>query len=119
MANELTLTTSLTYNKGAISVALAKSGLQFNVAGTAFTESAATVPTSATAIPLGSVGTPGFILAINLDTTNYVTILDSVSGNACVKLKPGEPALFRLASSAPAWKANTASCTVLYLIIPD
>ena len=119
MAKELTVSASLNFVKSAISAALAKSGLQVDVSGSTFAEGAATVTTSVTAIPLGSVGTPGYLLALNLDATNYVTIYDSAAGNACVKLKPGEVCVFRCATSAPAWKANVASCSVLYLVIAD
>lgn len=119
MAKELTVSASLSFVKSAISAALAKTGVQFDVSGSTFAEGAATVTTSPTAIPLGSVATPGYLLAMNLDGTNYVQILDSAAGNACVKLKAGEVCVFRCATSAPAWKANVASCSVLYLVISD
>lgn len=119
MANELTLTAALSFSKGKVSVAMNLSGLQVTVSGSDYLHETMTVPTSITALGLGSVATPGFIIIRNNDATNYVDVYDSAAGNACVRIKPGEIAMFRFAVTTPAAKANTASVQIEYLLIPN
>lgn len=76
------------------------------------------IPTTAggTALNLGAVATPGWLFIQNMDAANYVTILNATSGSSCVKLLPGEFALFRCASATPALLANTAGVEVQYIL---
>ena len=119
MANELTLTGSITFAKGNVgSISMLKSGVQFTVSGTNYSRQTTSVGTSAfTALDIGSITTPGFIFIQNNDTTNYVEVSASTSANGCVKLLPGEFAIFRCATTTPAVKAHTAACVVEYLLI--
>ena len=79
------------------------------------------IPTTAggTALALGAVGTPGWCMIFNLDTVNYVTILNAASGNACIKIRAGEFALFRCGSAAPAVLANTGAVTIQYIVMDN
>ena len=119
MAQEITATATLTYAKGNISaVTMGKSGSRFDVAGNNYERGTQTITTSsAQAIGLGSIGTPGWFFIQNNDATNYVTIFDATSGNAFLKLKPGEFAMGRFAAAAPAAQANTASVIVEFMIV--
>lgn len=119
MAQEITATASLAYSKGSIaSVSMAKSGSRFDVSGSNYERGTQTITTSSPqAIGLGSVGTPGWFYIQNNDATNYVTIFDATSGNAFLKLKPGEFAVGRFAATAPAAQANTASVAIEYMIV--
>ena len=121
MANELTVTGSLAYAKGNIaSVSMAKSGKQFSVSGSNYERGTQVITTSSPqAISLGSVGTTGWFFIQNNDATNYVTIYDATSGNAFLKLLPGEFALGRFAAAAPAAQSNTASVTIEYMIVEN
>lgn len=120
MANELTLSASLSYAKNNITVALSVASLLANVAGNgleALNNYVAT--TSDTALPLGSVTSAGgYLFIINTDPTNYVTIKSAVGGTPLTRILAGQFALFRLDNSVtvPSIQANTASCIVKYAI---
>ncbi len=119
MAQEITATASLAYTKGSIpTVSMVKSGSRFDVAGNNYERGTQTMGTGGVvAIGLGSVGTPGWCFIQNNDATNYVDVYDSTGGNAFVRLKPGEFFLGRLAATAPAARANTASVAIEYMIV--
>ncbi len=60
--------------------------------------------------------TLGWALLCNLDETNYVQV-SHTSKSILIRLPPLGPALIRLnTAEAPLAKANTAPCTVQYLI---
>lgn len=121
MANELTLSFSSKLTKGTLSVPQwSVPALLVTVSGDNPVENTQSVGTSAEALVLGDVGTCGYFMAKNLDATNYVEIFPDNAGSAAsAKLKAGEVALFRLGTSTPYAKANTASCRLQYRIIPD
>ncbi len=117
MANELTLNLALSFVKSAISTTMTSGTVKFTVSGVDYVRETWTVPTSITAIPLGGVATPGYCMITNKDATNYVDIYDSTGGNACIRLLPGEWAVFRFKTTAPAAKSNTATCQVEFILI--
>jgi hypothetical protein len=73
--------------------------------------------TTAAAIPLGGVTTPGGVAYFkNLDATNYLEIGFDSSGFVSIsKLLPGQVALIPLVN-APWARANTAACLLQYRI---
>jgi hypothetical protein len=77
------------------------------------------IDTSAEAIKLGDVTTPGAYYIKNLDSTNYVELLDAIAGNVFGKLKPLEETIGRFGCAAPAAKANTAAVDIEVLIVQD
>jgi hypothetical protein len=122
MANEITASGSLSAAKGNFAAeALAVSTLRATLAGTRFLKEPQTIPTTAggTAIKLGDLASIGWFFIKNLDPTNYVEILNAVSGAVFLKLAPGEFAMGRFASAvtAPAALANTASVQIEVLIL--
>lgn len=125
MAAEITVSMLLSMLKSGVAASLQDPTppalAQFNMAGSSYVQEVMSVPTTAggTAIPLGSIVTPGWFAAINLDPTNYVTVLSAVAGTALVKLKAGEPCLFRFSTAVPAMLANTAPCRVQFLLLDN
>ena len=121
MANEITLTFSLSFFKPAImpvAISKALTGVQFTVTGTTYIEHSLLVPTSATAFPLGTLTSPHWALFINQDLTNYVQIMNGASGAVLLRLQPGEGFPCPLDPTAvPYGIAHTAACQVDYLII--
>jgi hypothetical protein len=119
MANELTLTGSLAFAKAPVAtVNMLKSGVQFTVAGTNYARQTVSVGTSSfVALDIGAITTAGYIFVQNNDTTNYVELAASTSASGCVKLLPGEFAIFRCATSTLSAKAHTAACVIEYILI--
>lgn len=122
MANEITISASLSVAKGNVSSeALAISALKATLAGEDFIKATQSIPTTAggTAIGLGGLSTVGWMLIKNNDNTNFVDILTAVSGTAFARLKPGEICLFRIAPAltAPAAMANTAAVMIESILI--
>jgi hypothetical protein len=122
MANELTVSVTLSFQKGTGSkIALALSGV-FDVAGSAFIHGVQEIGTSEEAISLGGVpaANVGYMICKNLDATNFISIHPATGVVDLVKLNPGEPALFRLDDTdaqAPYALADTAACDLQYIIV--
>lgn len=75
-----------------------------------------------TEIPYGSVSTPGFLVLINLDETNFVHLGPVVAGifMPAHKLKPGEPALVRVDPGVVlAAVADTAALLLSFRLYQD
>ena len=117
MANELTITLNMSYNKPPSSASFNSGTQQYTVVGSDFIRSSMTVPTSATAIPLGSVAVAGYVMIMNRDAVNYVDVYTAVAGTMFARLQPGYVALIPFGATAPAVQAHTASCKIDYLLI--
>ena len=118
MANELTVSCSLRFSKSGREASKAYGGIQLTVTGDAWVFAVQNIAITEEAIGLGDVGTPGFMIAKNLDSTNYLSLRPGTGTANAVKMKAGEPCLFRI-STAPWAIANTAACDLEYLIIED
>lgn len=116
MANELTLSAAMRFTKGTVDEPFSFGGLTFNVSGTKSIKNRQTVGTSEEALLIGDV-TPGYVLMINRDSTNFISVRGASGATACVKLLPGEIAMFRFAGSAPYVIADTAACVLEYLLV--
>jgi hypothetical protein len=121
VASELDITATIGYedSEGDTHPAFGVADLSVTVATKKFVQGKISVGTSEEAIPLGEVTSLGFAVFVNRDTTNYVEIRSAAgASNDIIKLKAGEPALFRFGSdvSAPYIIANTAACQVSYRI---
>ena len=118
MSDELALAVRISFTKGGASVTRAHND-SFDITGDAYTSNVQSVGTSEEELLQGAeVGTPGYVLAKNLDDTNYVEI-GAATGEYCIKMKAGEFALWRHNSATLYAKANTAACLVEYTIIED
>jgi hypothetical protein len=120
VANELTVTGSLSGNKVAAMIdAVADSfvGLQFTMTSNYYSKGTILVATGGTAIPLGQVTTPHWAIFKNLDPTNFIRLANGSGGAKLPKMLAGEPALFPLDdTSTPYAFADTASCLMAFLI---
>lgn len=119
MADELTITASLKFVKGDVSLSRSKSGIRIDVTGDKHIDMVQEIGTSEEALSLGEAGAGGYMLLENLDTTNYIEIRANTGVADLVKLKAGEVAMFRTAADAvPYAIANTAACDLRIIIIP-
>jgi hypothetical protein len=120
MAKELLVGASIDYHSGDVSITEGQS-VQLNVTGKAPIKVVQTVGTSVEAVTVTDVGSNAYVLARNLDRTNYVTLRSGAAGADLILLKPnGAPALFQLPTGATLYAiANTAACDILFVIVPS
>lgn len=119
MANELTISGSITFNDTDETAAV--TALNASMTGTRFIHMRQSIATSEEALGLGELSgsTLGWFWAKNLDSTNYLEIRSGTgAGNDVIKLKAGEFCLLRWGSdvTAPFAIANTAACLLEYRI---
>jgi hypothetical protein len=122
MANEITITSSLTFYKPSImssAISRAFNGLQRSVTGTTYVQDSMLAAITATLIPLGNVTNPHWAYFYNLDPVNYLQIQNGVSGTPFLRLLAGDPAVGVPLdpSVVPYVIANTAPVQMEYLII--
>jgi hypothetical protein len=117
MASEITGATSLVITKGAISDTLTNSFVE-TLTGDDYIKATQLIPTSVTAINLGSLATCGKFEIVNNDVTNYVDIFPNTAGVTFLHILAGSSASGYFASNitAPAARANTGSVQISYMI---
>lgn len=120
MANEIFVSAFLAANKGSTKVALPLS-LNVTLTGTKMLHNRQSIGTTEEALEMGEISAGGWCLMVNRDATNYVQVRPGTGGTATIKMKAGEPALFRLDSgaTAPYLIANTAACEVEYILLEN
>ena len=112
MSSEIIVTMSLSVTKGGMTVALPFSA-RFDMAGANMAHLRQTIGTSEEAINMGvDITIPGWFMAINRDSTNYIEIRQGTGIADLVRLNAGEACCFRLAAdaTAPFAIADTAAC---------
>jgi|SRR2546428_930067 len=116
MANEITLSGSLSYSKNKAKASL--SGTQTaDVTGDHYMQGVQDVGTVEESISKGDIGTIGFCAFRNADSTNFVQV-GAASGSYSLKLKPGEFAgPIRWNGTAVYAKADTAAVELEYLLV--
>ena len=122
MADEVSVIAVLTFAKSGVADVERRPGtLTFDVTGTKYHQSVASVATSEAALPLGGLAgdTRGWMYAKNLDDTNFITLRMGTGAADFVKLMPGEVFMGRLAADTPWAIADTLACELEYLIIED
>jgi len=118
MANELKMTINLDYLKNGVRVQKSET-FQVSPIGDFSQHTQQSIGTTQETIGQSAdLGTPGYLLIKNLDSTNYVEV-GSTSGVYDIKLKAGEFCLYRHNSATIYAKANTAACAVEYILIED
>lgn len=117
MANEISFTHTLSFAKGNVASIGRTRTATPTVSGAKYISNVQNIGTTAEAIDIGDIGTPGWAWFRNLDATNFVTIRIGASGADLAKLLPGESASFRLAASNPYAIADSGACNVEYLIV--
>lgn len=119
MANELTVSCSLRFSKSGREVSKSYGGIQIDVSGNAWTFGVQSIGITEEAIDIGDIGTAGFFIGKNLDATNFLELRPGSAAADMVKMKAGEPAMFRLALNGPYAIADTAACDLELLIVED
>lgn len=124
MADEISMTMSLTARKGGIDLFRSVSGQLADMAGDAWSGGVQSIPTTAggTQVDLSAaVGTPGVAWFVNLDDTNYVALGRQVGGTfyPFAKLLPGEKFAIRLGLNNDQLYAlaNTAAVLLEHVIL--
>lgn len=120
MANELSMSVSVTYNKNGITDQRTMQKTA-DVSGSAMCGGVQTIGTTEEEIAIGDIGTKGFARFLNIDATNYIEIGSYVAGTfyPLVKMEPTDPAWFRLAGVTLYARANTAAAKLEYMIYED
>ncbi len=120
MANEGKLTVSLAFAYQAMNFTAGVQDLGFDVAGSVVLHNRQEVSAGGgEALVLGDAGTGGYLLAINRDTTNSVSMRGATGDTEFVTMKPGEAAVFRLhaKATAPFVEASAATVELEYWLI--
>lgn len=123
MANEIRTTAKLRYTIGSVDVRLESVGLNVTVTGPGnspypYVHQLQTVGTSIEDLDFGDGAADGFLLLINRDATNFVTLSVSLGlvNIGFAKVQPGEHVLFRTLGTIKA-QADDANCIVEYLYV--
>jgi len=118
MSEELSVSTGLRFVKGERELEKSYAGVMLDVSGSNYFQGNQTILTSATVVNIGAVASIGYILAKNLDSTNYVSFHNGSGGALTVELPPKGSALFKLATSGTLYAtANTATVEIEYTVI--
>lgn len=120
VANQLTLNATLAYDDGVTEVATQVTDLIASLSDARAVKNIQLIPTSQTAINLGGITTPRWIIIVNLDSTNFVDVKVATGGAIFAHLLPGWFCVVPLGSGAqaPFAIADTASCNVLVQVSP-
>jgi len=121
MANEIATSTSLTIVNGSSKLSR-QTSKQVTQSAIGTYQNTQTVGTTYEAVAVGAdLGTAGYAVFTNLDLTNYVEVGVEVAATfyPFVKLKAGESAQLRLATSTLFAKANTAAVKLEVIIATD
>lgn len=117
MANEISVSVSLSTSKNSVPFGVSKNS-QSDQTGSGRYAEVITATTSWAQIVLTDV-TPGLMLFKNEDATNFVELATDAAGvNKFARLNKGESALFRKNGDIHI-KANTAPCSVLVAALDD
>ncbi len=112
MADEIRVNTSLAVTKGELKYNPGNRNQSIDLAGTRDSGGTQDIGTTHEALTIGSdMSSVGVSEFTNLDATNYVEIGVEVAAAfyPLVKLLPGETWVFRLGTTTPFAKANTAA----------
>lgn len=121
MASEITLQAALKATKGFLSIAKDKT-VRIDLSGTAFMNAVQNIGTTYEQIVIpAEIATAGCAFFRNLDATNYVEVGVVVAATfyPLLKLKPGEVAVCRLATTTFYAKANTAAVNLEICLLAD
>jgi hypothetical protein len=118
MSQEIQFNGALTVSKNG-AVVSGSASLLVDMTGTNMIANVQNIGTSTEQITFGDVSTPGYAFFKNLDPTNFVMIgltTAVTSGNAMLKLLPGECALCPTRQTVIYAIADTGACDLLVVI---
>jgi len=120
MATELNVTVNADYTPdGGQRIPIRPGQVSIVPTGADFNYATQNIGTSAEAIAQGDVGTPGWIIVHNMDSTNFVEIgYDDGGFKPTVQVKADEWAFFGISTAAATIqaKADTAAVNIQYAI---
>lgn len=119
MADEIKLSSLVSFAKGGRSAEFGLLGQEIDMAGTDYVRATQTIGTTAEALMTGDMGNCGVLCIKNLDATNFVNLRAGSGGADVAKIKAGECFTLRLATNTPFAIANTAPVEVEYLLLED
>ncbi len=121
MANEITINATLQYDDGVSQeLSLQVTDLKANVTTTLAARFKQTIGITEEAIQLCGLASLGYVMFVNVDDTNFISIKSATSGVIVGKLFPGEcygPVRLGSGMQAPFAIADTAPCDMDILII--
>jgi hypothetical protein len=118
MAQEISVKGSLAFTKSSSVGELISGFLQPTMTGSNWRHGRQVIGTSEEALEMpADIGTPGWIMLINRDATNFVSMRRATGEGNFLKMLAGEFALFRMEAAAPYLIADSASCEVEYLVL--
>lgn len=119
MASELQLTATLNFAKAGITI-IANNSVTITQSGSKSLSDTQNIGTTTEAVTMIDVSTPGYFFFKNLDATNFIMIgltTAVTSGNAFLKLLPGEFAICPCRQTTIYAIADTAACNLQVVII--
>jgi hypothetical protein len=117
MANELSISISLSFSKNGASISRSTGSNQITVAGNYVASGVGTIGTSAANLYKGDITTPGYMLFHNLDATNFIALGHDATGFVTdVKCPAGKWVMFCWNQTTPQIKADTAACKFEYYL---
>lgn len=119
MADEVTGIATMQFAKGNVSALKRTLSFSVDVSGDKYVSNVQEIGTSEEALEVGDVATAGWMWGRNLDSTNFIKLRMGSGAADLVKVKAGEPFLFRLAGNTPYAIADTAACDLEYTIVED
>lgn len=119
MSNELTLSASIDFAKGKVTLEKGIGGVKIDVSGTDAVHLTQTVGTSEEALNIGDITIPGYALFYNGDADNFVEIRAATGEADLVTVPAGGIALFQFSAdcTAPYAIADTASVHLEYWLV--
>jgi hypothetical protein len=118
MANEISLSLTASFAKGALGASAALSSGFITMTGTNFSQGSLVTNTStATAIPLGSIGTPGLLFIKNNDPTATVDFYPTNGGVASAKILAGSAIVVYCLGATPSVKAESGTPMISFLVM--
>lgn len=122
MANEVTVTATLSVTKSSITSARTASAATFDLAGEKYIDAVQLIDAATTeeALKMGdlvlSVAAPGYCWMKNLDGTNTISIRAATGESELISLAPGQVAIFPMGASAPFIISSLGTPKLQYLI---
>jgi len=119
VANELKVAAQLGFARGDIAAELSSGIVTADVAGTDVSRKTQLIGFAGEeALDLGDITVGGFVLIINRDSTNFVSVRAGSGLADLAQLLPGDPCLFRIHPSAtPFLIADTADVLIEYVVV--
>jgi len=121
MADEITLSASLTSSKGGYELSKSYGGISVDLAGTGYYRTTQMVVTASEEVPNLPDGIMGYTLCKNMSTTagEIVQLKDGTSGAHIIDIPPGGIALFQVSASADLYADQATGSPTLEITIVE